>query len=75
MPNETLTPLTAAIMESTLTAGVGYYWGRYRIDLAYQWDIPETRNIGVSGLEAQEYSQSSIRVGGQTLVVTAGMRF
>jgi long-chain fatty acid transport protein len=75
VPDETLTPLTAAIIESTLTAGVGYYWGRYKIDLGYQWGIPETRNIGVSALQAQEYSQSSIRVGSQTFVLTCGIRF
>ena len=74
-PDKTLTPLTAAITEQTVTAGVGYQWSRYKIDLAYQYDIPVTRNVGSSGLLSGEYSNSSIAVNLQWVVLTIGATF
>jgi len=75
VPDSTLTPLTAVIMENTLTAGVGWHRGRYNVDLAYQWDLPAQRNVGTSGLQAGEYSNSSTQVGIHWLALTAGMKF
>jgi long-chain fatty acid transport protein len=75
VPDATLTPLTAAITEHTLSAGLGYGWKRYQIDLAYQWDIPVTRNVGTSGLLSGEYSNSSTQVGIHWLALTLGVRF
>lgn len=75
VPDDTLSPLTAAITEHTLTAGVGYQWSRYHVDLAYQWQIPIQRNVGTSGLLDGEYSNSSTTVGIQWLALTAGIRF
>ena len=31
VPSATLTPMTAVLMENTVTAGVGYHWSRYKI--------------------------------------------
>jgi long-chain fatty acid transport protein len=75
VPDATLNPLTAAIMEHTLTAGLGYGWKRYQIDLAYQWDIPITRNVGTSSLLSGEYSNSSTQVQIHWLALTFGVRF
>jgi long-subunit fatty acid transport protein len=75
VPDSTLTPMTAVIMENTLTAGVGWHRGRYSVDLAYQWDIPAQRNVGTSSLQAGEYSNSSTQVGIHWLALTAGVKF
>jgi long-chain fatty acid transport protein len=75
VPNSTLTPMTAAIMEHTLTAGVGYQWGNWTVDLAYQYDLPVTRNVGASGLLSGEYSNSSTEVSVHVIALTASMRF
>lgn len=75
VPDTTLTPMTGVIMEHTLTAGIGYHWRRYQIDLAYQWDLPRTRNVGDSALLAGEYSNSSTRIGVHTFALTTGIRF
>lgn len=75
VPNQTLTPLTAAIMEQTITAGVGYHWRNYQIDLGYQYDLPMTRNVGVSGLLSGEYSDSSVNVDAHWLALTVGATF
>jgi long-chain fatty acid transport protein len=75
VPNQTLTPLTAAISEHTFTAGVGYHWNRYELDLAYQYNIPITRNIGASGLLDGEYSTSSVEVEAHLLALTLGVTF
>jgi len=75
VPNSTLTPLTAAIMEHTLTAGIGYHWKQFQVDLAYQYDLPATESIGASSLHSGEYSNSSIKVSAQTLALTTTVRF
>jgi len=75
VPDSTLTPMTAAIMEHTLTAGLGYHWDRYRVDVAYQYDIPATQNIATSGLLSGEYSNSSIKVSAHVFALTTTVRF
>ncbi len=75
VPNSTLSPLTAAITEHTVSAGLGYRWSRYSADLAYQWDIPVTRDVGTSSLLSGEYSNSSTQVGIHWLALTFGVRF
>ena len=75
VPSATLTPLTAAIMEHTVSAGFGYKRGRYGVDLAYEWQIPNTVGISDSALASGEYSDSSIRVSAQTIGLTATVEF
>ncbi len=75
VPNETLTPLTAAITESAVSAGIGCHWSRYQLDLAYEYDLPTERSIGTSSLLSGEYSNSTIKVGIQWIALTAGIKF
>src|SRR5262249_29046948 len=75
VPDSTLNPMTAAIMEHTLTAGIGYHWSRYMIDFAYQYDIPMERNVGTSSLLSGEYSNTSTTVSLHWLALTAGIKF
>jgi long-chain fatty acid transport protein len=75
VPDGTLTPMTAAITEQTLTAGVGYHWKNYQLDLAYQFDIPNTRNVGTSQLLDGEYSNSSVTVNVHWFALTLGATF
>jgi long-chain fatty acid transport protein len=75
VPGSTLTPLTAAIMENTLTAGIGYQWEHFRFDLAYQYSFPATQYVGKSGLLSGEYSNSSTEVSVHILALTTSIRF
>ena len=75
VPDGTLTPLTAAIPENTITAGAGYRWRWLEVDLAYQWDIPVTRHVGTSTLLDGEYSDSSVRAGIQWVGLTTSVHF
>jgi long-chain fatty acid transport protein len=75
VPGETLTPLTAALPEQTLSVGAGYHWRWLEVDVAYQWDLPVTRHIGTSSLADGEYSNSDTQVGAQWLGVTTEVRF
>ena len=75
VPSETLTPLTAAITQSAVSAGIGCHWSRYQIDLAYEYDLPTERSIGTSSLQAGEYSNSTIKIGIQEIALTAGIKF
>ncbi|MFN0100522.1 MAG: OmpP1/FadL family transporter [Bryobacteraceae bacterium] len=75
VPASTLSPLTAAITRNTVSAGIGYTPGRYRFDLAYSIDPTATSRVGRSMLKSGEYSNSSISVGTQALILTTGIRF
>jgi long-chain fatty acid transport protein len=75
VPDETLTPLTAVILEHTLGLGAGWHSGRWQVDAAWQWDLPITRDIGTSALKAGEYSNSSVKAGIHTVALTGTVRF
>jgi opacity protein-like surface antigen len=75
VPAQYAIPLTAAITEHTLTAGIGYRRSRYHIDLAYQYDLPNRERIGLSGYQAGEYSNSSVEVSIHWIGLTTGVRF
>jgi long-chain fatty acid transport protein len=75
VPDQTLLPLTALINEHVFTTGAGYDWGRWRLDFAYQWELPASRSVGTSGLLSGEYSNSRTEVSIHTLALTASMRF
>jgi long-chain fatty acid transport protein len=75
VPDGTLTPMTAAITEHIFTAGIGYHWSRYKVDLAYQYYIPATQSVGQSDLQAGEYSNSSTTVSAHVLALTTGITF
>jgi long-subunit fatty acid transport protein len=70
VPGSTLSPLTAAITRDSITAGVGYRWGRVRVDAAYVLDPYVSRSTGVSALRSGEYSNSRIRLGTHSLILT-----
>lgn len=75
VPSGTLTPLTAVIMEHTVGAGVGWHAGRYGIDLAYQWQLPNHEHITRSDLRSGEYSGSDIEAGVQWIGLTTTIAF
>jgi long-subunit fatty acid transport protein len=75
VPQSTLTPLTAAIPQDTLTAGLGYNFGRWGLDFAYQYDLPARERVGTSALFSGEYSHSSTQVSGHWLALTFSLRF
>lgn len=75
VPNEILTPLTGAIFEHAVSAGLGYRWNRFRADLAYQWRLPATQRVGESLLLDGEYSQTSLTLSAHLLQLTTGVEF
>jgi long-chain fatty acid transport protein len=75
VPDETLTPLTAVILEHTIGLGAGWHRGRWQVDAAWQWDLPTTRDVGTSALQAGEYSNSSVKAGIHTFALTGTVRF
>lgn len=72
VPASTLTPLTAAIMQQAVAGGTGWTKGSWAYDAAYQLQLPNTQSVGVSGLQAGEYNNSSVRV--QIQSVTLSLR-
>jgi len=62
-------------MEHTLSAGVGFKRGRVSVDLAYQWQIPNSVSTGDSDLASGEYADSTIRVDTQWIGLTTSVAF
>jgi len=75
VPDGTLTPLTAAIMENSLSAGWMYRWRKFKFDAAYQHALSLSRTVGVSDVKAGEFSNTRTDVGEQTLVLTTSYVF
>ena len=75
VPSSTLIPLTAAILQNTLSAGAG--WGSERLhwDAAYQIQLPASASVGISSLETGEYSNSRMQLMAQSLTVSARYQF
>ncbi len=75
VPDSTLTPLTAAIFQNTVTCGVGYHWDRYRVEAAYQYYLPSTQSVSQSDLRAGEYSSSTTTVSAHEFALTTTVEF
>lgn len=75
VPANTLTPLTAAIMEHKLGGGLGWKQDRYFVDVAYQYSLPTAQHVGASYLQAGEYANSRTEVGVHALALTVGWNF
>ena len=75
VPDGTLTPLTAVIMEHSLSAGAGWQCDRWSVDFAYQWSLPNTQRVGTSDLRSGEYDNSATRIGVHWFGLTTGIKF
>jgi long-chain fatty acid transport protein len=75
VPNSTLTPLTAAIMQNQVTAGFAYTPGRSKWEVAYSIHPTATEHVGTSGLLSGEYDDSTVKVGTQSVQVGYSFRF
>lgn len=73
--SSTLTPMSAAILEHTLSAGAEWRMGRYSIAGAYQYQIPSRQETGTSALRSGEYSGSRTSLSTHWIGVTTGVRF
>jgi long-chain fatty acid transport protein len=75
VPDGTLTPMTAAIMEHKVGAGAGWKSDRYAVDIAYQYSLPASQRVGASTLQAGEYSNSRTEVQVHTIGITTSVNF
>lgn len=75
VPDSTLSPLTAAIMSNQISTGFVYHPGRYNLELAYSYDPTAQAQVQQSSLLAGEYSNSTVRVGVQSITLNYSMRF
>lgn len=73
--DSTLTPMSAAILEHTVTAGAEWRGNRWGIAVAYQYDFGSERRVGVSGLRAGELSGSATDLETHGVALTTTFRF
>src|SRR5580698_1659523 len=75
VPASTLSPLTAAIMTNQFSTGLGYRYARWRFDLAYGVGPSNQESVAKSALLNGEYSNSSVRIGTQSLTLDTSFHF
>lgn len=75
VPNSTLVPLTAAIMEHKLSVGAGWKNDRCSVDVGYQYSLPASQRVGPSALNSGEYANSRTAVDVHMAAVTFGVNF
>ena len=75
VPASTLTPLTAAIMTNQVSTGFAYQPGRSKWEVSYAFRPTQTDSVGTSGLLLGEYSNSTVKVGTQSLIVSYSFKF
>jgi long-chain fatty acid transport protein len=75
VPSSTLTPLTAAIMANQISMGFVYHRGRSTYDAAYSFDPTAQAGVQQSKLLSGEYSNSTVRVGIQSVALNYSFRF
>lgn len=75
MPVDTTLPMTAAISEHSIGFGVGHVHGPFRIDLAYQVDLPASRTLNSTKILSGEYDGSTIDLTAHWIAVTIGYEF
>jgi long-chain fatty acid transport protein len=62
VPAETMTPMSAAILEHLVTAGAEWTRDRWSIGLAYQYGFESSQGVGASDLRSGEFTGSSTRL-------------
>ena len=75
VPTDTLTPMTAAIVEHTFGVGVGMVQGKTHLDVGFHWSAASERRVQNTALQGSEYNNTSVAVGVQGLVVSVRRRF
>ena len=70
VPNSTLSPLTAAIMQNGLSAGAGWHIGQLRFNASYGYDFTAQGQVGHSALLFDEYSNSTTKIGTQAFTLS-----
>ena len=75
VPASTLSPLTAAIASNRLTTGLTLKHGVWQYNLAYAICPQTAERATQSALKSGEYSNSTVRLGIQSLALDASYRF
>jgi long-subunit fatty acid transport protein len=75
VPTTMLTPLTAAIFQNSVSAGLSYRRSRVRYDLTYSISPSASESVDQSLLLSGEYSHSRVRMDLQSVTLGTSFRF
>lgn len=75
VPDHLVTPLNAATLAHALTLGASWQREGWVLDFAYGYEFENASRIGVSGYNAGEYSNSSLKTFVHHLGVSVGREF
>lgn len=75
IPNSTLIPNLAGILEYVVSVGYGHLWKNWGIDLAYQYSWGSTNRVGRSQIVGGDYDHSSVKAQAHWLFVGMSYTF
>jgi long-subunit fatty acid transport protein len=75
IPAGTLTPYIQAILEHAFSAGYGWTWQCWNVDVAYMFSFGPDQRVGVSDLAGGDFSQSINRAQTHCIAVGATRRW
>lgn len=76
IPDSTLVPVLAAIMEQTVTLGVGYKpQESWEYNVAYQYSFKHEQTTGQSGLVGGDFNNSKNKIYSNSVILTLTYRF
>ncbi len=59
VPDDTMLPVLPGILEHGFSIGYGHRWKRWRFDVAYQYSLGRTREIGRSRFIGGDFDSST----------------
>ena len=74
VPNSTLSPLTAAIMQNGIAAGGGWRFRRFHFDASYGFDFTARQHVGNSALRYDEFDNATTKIGTQAFTLSTSFR-
>ena len=74
VPDSTISPLTAAIMQNSIATGAGYRTGRWTFNVSYTFGFTAEAQVGSSLLLYDEYTNSRAKIGTQSVTFTTAFR-
>jgi len=75
VPDATLLPILAGILDHTFSVGYGHQWQQWRIDLAYQYSFSRTHHVSNSRIVGADFDHSSNKAQAHWFYLALSYRF
>lgn len=75
IPDDTLVPVLGAILEHTISFGLGYKWESWELNAAYQHSFNHSQSTDTSDILGDDYNNSQNELYANSLFLTLSYHF